>query len=138
MRKFEVEYTDAAGASQQAVLTELLAVRIRFFGNVLRELVPGADLSATDLRTVMCRTSSRTAYLRYVAAALLGRPRNIAGIDTVNCSEIACRLPERGKGEERVYVQADGELLGRLPARMSMVGDALSLVVPAGNAQANL
>jgi len=29
-----------------------------------------------------------------------------------------------------VYVEADGELLGRLPVRMSMVPDALSLVVP--------
>jgi hypothetical protein len=29
-----------------------------------------------------------------------------------------------------VYVEADGELLGRLPARMTMEPDALSLVVP--------
>ena len=130
MRKFEVEYEDGTGARQQAVLTELLAVRIRFFGNVLRELVPGADLSATDLRTVMCRTSSRSAYLRYVAGALLGKPRKIAGIEVVSCSEVSCRLSERGDRQERVYVQADGELLGHLPARMSTVSDALSLVVP--------
>ncbi len=135
MRKFEAEYTEVTGTRQRAVLTELLSVRIRFFGNVLRELVPGADLSCPDLRTVMCRTSSRSAYLRYVTLALLGRPRNIAGIDTVSCSEITCRLSEQADGQERVYVQADGELLGRLPVRMSMVGDALSLVVPTGNAQ---
>ncbi len=129
MRKFEVEYDDGS-ARQQAILTELLAVRIRFFGNVLRELVPGADLNRPDLRTVMCRTASRSAYLRYVTGALLGRRQNIAGIDMVSCSEITCRLPEKGGDQERVYVQADGELLGRLPARMSMVADALSLVVP--------
>jgi diacylglycerol kinase family enzyme len=46
MRRFEVEYSNGTGAKQQASLTELLAVRIRFFGNILRELVPGAPSTA--------------------------------------------------------------------------------------------
>jgi diacylglycerol kinase (ATP) len=144
MRPFEVEYTNGSGLRQSARLTELLAVRIRFFGNILRELVPGASLDCRDLRTVMCRTARRNAYLQYVAGALLGRQWNISGIDLVSCSEIICKLPEKSARhshdghshkqshkEDRVYVEADGELLGRLPARMTMVHDALSLVVPA-------
>jgi diacylglycerol kinase (ATP) len=135
MRRFEVEYTNGSGAKQQASLTELLAVRIRFFGNILRELVPGASLDCPDLRAVLCRTDSRAAYLRYVASALLGRHRNIDGIDLVSASEILCRLPEPSAEDrippDRVYVEADGELIGRLPARMTMQQDALSLVVPA-------
>jgi diacylglycerol kinase family enzyme len=79
----------------------------------------------------MCRTASRNAYLQYVAGALLGRQWNINGIDLVSCSEIICKLPETSDGhKDRVYVEADGELLGRLPARMTMQHDALSLVVP--------
>ena len=132
MRRFEVEYSNGSGAKQQALLTELLAVRIRFFGNVLRELVPGAHLDCSDLRTVMCRTDSRVAYLNYVTNTLLGLPRNIKGIDLVSCSEITCRLPQISEKQENIYVEADGELLGRLPARMTMVADALSLVVPGG------
>jgi len=137
MRRFEAEYSNGNGHRERALLTELLAVRIRFFGNILRELVPGASLDCSDLRAVMCRTASRNAYLQYVAGALLGRPWNIDGIDLVSCSEVVCRLPEKGDehnhnhSEDRVYVEADGELLGRLPARMTMVPDALSLVVPA-------
>ena len=153
MRRFEVEYSNGSGHSQRASLTELLAVRIKFFGNVLRELVPGASLDCNHLRAVMCRTASRNAYLQYVAGALLGRQWNIDGIDLVSCSEVVCKLPEKTDGhqdvhkhdvheqdvhkhkdlhkEARVYVEADGELLGRLPARMTMVPDALSLVVPA-------
>jgi diacylglycerol kinase family enzyme len=144
MRPFEVEYANGSGLRQSALLTELLAVRIRFFGNILRELVPGASLDCSDLRAVMCRTASRNAYLQYVAGALLGRQWNIDGIDLVSCSEIVCKLPEKKDGhshdghshkdghkEDRVYVEADGELLGRLPARMTMQHDALSLVVPA-------
>jgi diacylglycerol kinase family enzyme len=143
MRKFEVEYSNGTGHKQRALLTELLAVRIRFFGNILRELVPGASLDCGDLRAVMCRTASRNAYIQYVAGALIGRQWKIDGIDLVSCSEVVCQLPEKGASkdhsdfrsehhsEDRVYVEADGELLGRLPARMTMVPDALSLVVPA-------
>lgn len=137
MRRFEVEYANGSGHRLRASLTELLAVRIRFFGNILRELVPGASLERSDLRAVMCRTSSRNAYLQYVASALLGRPWKIDGIDLVSCSEVVCNLPEKPDGPnrhghnlDRVYVEADGELLGRLPARMTMIPDALSLVVP--------
>ena len=134
MRRFEVEYMNGAGPRQHATLTELLAVRIRFFGNILRELVPGASLDRTELRAVMCRTASRNAYIQYVAGTLLGRRWNIDGIDVVSCSEIVCNMPDQaddqGEGGHHVYVEADGELLGRLPARMTMQPDALSLVVP--------
>jgi len=130
MRRFEAEYSNGTGHKQQALLTELLAVRIRFFGNILRELVPGAHLDCPDLRAVMCRTDSRNAYLQYVASTLLGWQPKIKGIDLVSCSEVACRVPEQADAADRVYVEADGELLGRLPARMSMEPDALSLVVP--------
>ena len=133
MRRFDVEYANGSGHRQQASLTELLAVRIRFFGNILRELVPGASLDCADLRVVMCRTASRHAYLQYVAGTLIGRRWNINGIDVVSSSEIVCKLPEKDKQKDdagHVYVEADGELLGRLPARMTMEPDALSLVVP--------
>ena len=133
MRKFEAEYSNGSGLRQRASLTELLAVRIKYFGNVLRELVPGASLDCNDLRAVMCRTASRNAYLQYVAGALLGRQWNIDGIDLVSCSEVVCKLSDKSDGhnDDRVYVEADGELLGRLPARMTIEPDALSLVVPA-------
>jgi diacylglycerol kinase (ATP) len=141
MRAFDVVYSNGDGSKHNAALTELLAVRIRFFGNILRELVPGASLDRTDLRAVMCRTASRNAYLQYVAGTLLGRQWKIKGIDLVSCSEIVCQLPETNgtspdatiasPDHQRIYVEADGELLGRLPARMTMVDDALSLVVPA-------
>jgi diacylglycerol kinase (ATP) len=144
MRRFEVEYANGSGIKQRASLTELLAVRIRFFGNVLRELVPGASLDCDHVRAVMCRTASRNAYLQYVAGRLIGRQWNIEGIDVVSCSEIICNLPmerrapgqnqseerSNSEGDDQVYVEADGELLGRLPARMTVQPDSLSLVVP--------
>ena len=135
MRRFDVEYANGSGQKHRANLTELLAVRIRFFGGVLRELVPGASLGCGQLRAVMCRTGSRNAYLQYVAGALLGKRWNIEGIDVVSCSEVVCQLAEQSSN--RVYVEADGELLGRLPARLTMVPDALSVLAPAQSAQSH-
>ncbi len=128
MPRFEVEYSNGDGSTHQARLTELLAVRIRFFGGILRQLVPGAALEHPELRTVMCRTANRNAYLRYVTGALLGQHWSVGGIDLVSCSEINCRLPQ--DAQQRIYVEADGELLGRLPARMTVVPDALSVLAP--------
>jgi YegS/Rv2252/BmrU family lipid kinase len=131
MRKFEVEYINGSQVRQKTMLTELLAVRIRFFGNILRELVPGASLECPTLRAVMASTSSRNAYLQYVAGALLGYRWNVPGIDFLSCTEIECRVPANQPPDDRVYVEADGELLGRLPAKLTMVPDSLSLVMPA-------
>ncbi len=136
MEYFQAEYTAAdASASRQAVLTELLAVRIRNFGGVLRELAPGASLERNDLRLVLCQTARRSRYLLYVLRGLLGQSRNVGGIDLAFAEKVSCRClppPEAGKDIPRtLYVEADGELLGTLPAEISLVPDAFTLLVPA-------
>lgn len=142
MVRFEVEYIDSeSGQSRQANVTELLAVRIRNFGGVLQELAPGASLDRDDLRLVLCRTSSRTAYLVYVVRSMLGLHWTIPGIDLAYSKKISCRhLPSSPNGaaangttreESKVYVEADGELLGTLPVEITIVPDALTLLAPA-------
>ena len=42
--------------------------------------------------------------------------------------------PERNsKAAENIYVEADGELLGRLPITLSVVPDAFTVLVPKGH-----
>lgn len=137
MRPFTISYTGpGAGPPTQAVVTELLAVRIRNFGGVLQELAPGASLDRDDLRLVMCRTSSRVSYLLYVARGLLGVRSQVPGVDLEYAHCLTCEYGRRegpglpGQDPPRVYVEADGELLGTLPVEISMVPDALTLLVP--------
>ena len=119
-------------------VTEMLAVRIRNFGGVLRELAPGASLDRDDLRVVLCETRSRLAYLAYVTRGLLGMNCKISGVELVDSAKICCAYPQVANGtppsNERIYVEADGELLGTLPVEISMVPDALSLLIPASQA----
>jgi len=107
----------------------MLAVRINFFGGVLRELAPGASLARNDLRLVLCRTGNRALYLAYVFRGIIGMSNGVPGIVLAYGDKVTCRsMP--GEKPENIYVEADGELLGRLPITLSTVPDALSVLVP--------
>jgi diacylglycerol kinase (ATP) len=130
MEYFEVEVDGLAG---RVKVSQLLAVRIRDFGGVLRELAPGASLERDDLRAVLFRTRSRIAYLRYVMRGLLGARWNVPGIELVHCTAAACRdlaLSPNAGAKSRIFVEADGELLGTLPATITMIRDAVTLIAP--------
>jgi diacylglycerol kinase (ATP) len=130
MQNFEVE-TAEESQSGPAEVSQLLAVRIGDFGGVLRQLAPGASLERDDLRLVLFRTRSRLAYLRYVLRGLLGAPWKVAGIDLAYSAHAVCReLQSSAKPSARILVEADGELLGTLPAEISVVRDALTLLAP--------
>jgi YegS/Rv2252/BmrU family lipid kinase len=120
---FEVE---VGGTTRRA--SQVLAVRIRDFGNVLRELAPGADLRNDILRLVMFHTRSRWLYLLYVIRGLLGLKYRVGGIELHSGDRVSCHLPEDEARE--IYVEADGELIGTLPAEIRIVPDALTLLVP--------
>ncbi|MGA8490015.1 MAG: diacylglycerol kinase family protein [Terriglobales bacterium] len=107
-------------------VSQLLAVRIGNFGGVLRELAPGASLDRDDLRFVLFRTSSRLAYLRYILRGLFGTNWRVAGIELVFGTNLICR----DLSDSRTLVEADGELLGTLPAEISVVPNAVTLLAP--------
>ena len=135
MRQFSAEYKDELGGVKHVNLTELLAVRIQNFGGVLRELAPGASLERDDLRLVLCQTSSRIAYLKYVMRSLLGAAWQVRGVELTYARQIACEslaVEDSGavSSSEKVYIEADGELLGTLPAEISMAPDVAMLLVP--------
>jgi YegS/Rv2252/BmrU family lipid kinase len=130
MRYFEAEFSSNGGDKQrEARLSEMLAVRINQFGGVLRELAPGASLARNDMRLVLCRTGSRALYLAYVFRGTMGLSTAVPGIELAHADEITCRHAS-GEKDEDIYVEADGELLGRLPITLSMVPQGLTVLIP--------
>jgi len=132
MTRFRVEYFESGSdTAKSADVTELLAVRIRNFGGVVRELAPGASLDRNDIRLVFARTASRAAYLAYVTRGLLGANWKIPGVELAYSTKASCSSLSSGESApRRIYVEADGELIGRLPAEISVVPDALTLLAP--------
>jgi diacylglycerol kinase (ATP) len=133
MTKFRADYFETASDQlKSAAVTELLSVRIRDFGGVIRELAPGASLYRNDMRLILCHTDSRLAYLAYVARGLLRSNWKIRGIDLVHASKVSCQYVEAmpDPKSRKIYVEADGELIGTLPAEITVVPDALTLLAP--------
>ncbi len=111
-------------------VSQLLAVRIRSFGGALGVLAPGATLYKKDLSLVAFKTRSRFHYMRFLLATLVGRQTFSRNIELLNASAVECHSPKGSKSN--IFVEADGEVLGNLPARLELTTEMLTLLVPPG------
>jgi YegS/Rv2252/BmrU family lipid kinase len=134
MTRFRVDVSElGSGKTNSSQVTELMAIRIQNFGGVLQELAPGASLDRDDVRVVICRTASRWSYLLYVTRGLLRQTWKVPGIELVSSDRVSCRYadePSSAVPRQKIYVETDGELVGTLPAEITVVPDALTLLAP--------
>ena len=125
---FEAEVTEPDGARRTLTVGQMMAVRISYFGGALRRLAPGAALKRDCLRVLLYRPPVKPRYFLYLLGVLLGINWGVPGVEAMDAVEVVCRATE--KTNRRVHAEADGELLGGLPVRVSIVPDALTLLVP--------
>lgn len=136
---FRADLVSAAdGAPRTAHASQLLAVRVSSFGGLVQALAPGAALHKPTLSVIAIQTRSRLRYLRFMAAVWFrrhtyGNVIELIDSTTVACSEVDPAAVAAGAAP-RTFVEADGELLGSLPARIEVIPDALTLLVPARSA----
>lgn len=130
LETFEAEFRMGNEEVRRTSVSEVLAVRISQFGGVLRAFAPGASLSRNYMRLVLFKTRSRLRYLQYILRAALGLGWTVPGIDLFNAELARCRISQNDDPKRRIYVEADGELVGTLPAEISIVPDSLNLLVP--------
>jgi diacylglycerol kinase (ATP) len=109
-------------------VSQLLAVRIRSFGGVLGTLAPGATLHKSSLSLVAFKTRSRIDYLRFLLATIFGRQSFDHTIELIDTDSVECR-PANGSSTN-LLVEADGEVLGSLPARLEVARETVHLLVP--------
>ena len=126
---YEMTIIDASGREEKITTAQVMAVRIHDFGGPLKKFAKGADLSRNDLRVVVFRGGVRISYPAYLLSALFGLRVSIPGVELIDAREIVCRaIP--GDEDRKVYCEADGEVLWRLPVRLSIVPDVFSLLMP--------
>jgi YegS/Rv2252/BmrU family lipid kinase len=125
---FEVRLPAKGGGAQEVIeVSQLLAVRVRSFGGVLRKLAPGATLHDGGLRLLAFKTRSRLRYLRFLLAVVFGRHTFTGEIELLETMSVECRA--RNGSHAPVFVEADGEVLGSLPVRIEVVPRALTLLI---------
>jgi YegS/Rv2252/BmrU family lipid kinase len=116
------------GEIRAAEVSQLLAVRVRSFGGVLGKLAPGATLRNGTLNLITFKTRSRLRYLRFLLAVVAGRQTFSKDVELLEVASVECCT--RNGSKTPIYVEADGEVLGALPARMEVAAEKLTLLVP--------
>jgi diacylglycerol kinase family enzyme len=126
---FEAAFVEGPGAQPRVEeISELLAVRIRNFGGVLNNFIPGATLHHDGLRLVAFKTRSRFSYFLFLLGTLFGHPGFTREIEVLDAVSVECRA--RTGSSPRILVEADGEFLGDLPVRIEIVPQAVTLLIP--------
>lgn len=126
---YDLTVTRVDRTQEQISTAQVMAVRIHDFGGPLKKFAAGADLGRNDLRVIIFRGGVRLSYPAYLLSALFGLQVSIPGVELVDASEIICRaIP--GHEDRRVYCEADGECLWRLPVRISIRPNAFNLLMP--------
>jgi diacylglycerol kinase family enzyme len=125
---FNATFANGHGRPRILEASQLLAVRVRSFGGVLGELAPGATLHGQNLCLLAFKTRSRLRYLRFLLAVVAGRHSFSNEIELIAADTVEC-LPRNGS-RSRIYVEADGELLGQLPVRIEIAAETLNLLIP--------
>ncbi len=118
------------GGERVVEVSQLLAVRVRSFGGVLRTLAPGASLRNGSLSLLAFKTQSRLRYLRFLLAVIAGRHTFTRTVELLETPFIECRSLNGSR--DALFVEADGEVLGGLPVRLEVVPHSLTLLVPPG------
>ena len=138
---FRVDFTDAnCSACRSEVVSQLIAERVGYFGQCLAAQNGRPSLLAERFRLLLFKTKHRLPYLRYGAQMLANRfgwqrQRDIGGIEVAYARSVRC-LPEPDKEvAPGVLAEVDGEMVGGLPAELTIVPNAFRLLVPIGRYQ---
>jgi len=118
------------GARRVVEVSQLLAVRVRSFGGVLRTLAPGASLRNGSLSMLAFKTQSRLQYMSFLLAVIAGRHTFNRAVELMDSPSIECRACDGSV--DQLFVEADGEVLGHLPVRLEVVPHSLTLLIPPG------
>jgi diacylglycerol kinase (ATP) len=102
-----------------------LLSKVRNYGGDF-EIARNVNLLEDEFELVLFEGRSSTRYLKYFAGLAVNRLHGLKGVTDIR----ARRVTLTGPGDNRVYVQIDGELAGRLPAQIEIVPGALTLLVP--------
>jgi diacylglycerol kinase (ATP) len=113
---------EADGAAHRA--TGLIAAKGRFYAGPFI-VAPGADPAEPVLDLVLLRRPGRMAILGYAAALLFGRLPRSKHVTMLRAGRVIV------SASRRLAVQADGEIVGQLPAMIGIAEQPLLLIRPA-------
>lgn len=126
---FQIEWEDEQGNRRQDRATLAMAIRATRFPGLLRFVNLGTALTRDSFCLLLFRTAKVRRFLSYFAGVATGLNWKVPEVDVVHSRWFRCTaLSTTGTGA--IYSQADGELLGTLPAELSIESRAVRLLMP--------
>jgi diacylglycerol kinase (ATP) len=101
-----------------------LVSKVRNYGGDF-SIARNVTLFDDRFEVVLFEGRSTFRYVKYLVGMAFNRLDGMKGVTVVNATRVAASCPD----DSRVYVQVDGEYAGRLPAEITIVPDALTLMV---------
>jgi diacylglycerol kinase (ATP) len=102
-----------------------LITRVRNYGGDF-EIARSVRLTDNDFEVVIFQNHEWQDYLRFFGAVMTNRLHSTSGVAIMRATGVEVSAPE----DQRIYLQTDGEAVGVLPATISIVPDALTLLLP--------
>jgi diacylglycerol kinase (ATP) len=102
-----------------------LASRVKNYGGDLY-IARNASLFSDHFELILFQGAHSLPYMKYFVGVLTGRLARMRGVEILRVNS----LEMNSASDPGIYVQVDGEYAGRLPVRLSIVPDALTLLVP--------
>ena len=139
---FEVEFTEAnSGRRRREIAAYFLLARVANFGKMFRKIAPTAALTRDAATLILFKTRSRMAYMTFAASVMTGARVRIPGVESVEVSELSADhiqspelLPPAWRSaltrQAHLRAEVDGEVVGTLPVRSTIVPNALTMLFP--------
>jgi YegS/Rv2252/BmrU family lipid kinase len=102
-----------------------LITRVRNYGGDF-EIARRIRLTDDDFEVVVFQNHQWQDYLRFFGAVMTNRLHSTSGVAITRATHVEVSVPE----DQRIYIQTDGEPVGVLPATISTIPDALTLLLP--------
>jgi diacylglycerol kinase (ATP) len=124
---FQVEWEDEQGNRKRDKASLAMAVRAAKLPGLLRFVNLGSALTNDSFCLLLFRTDKIRRFLSYFLAVATGMNWKVPEVDVIHSRWFRCTgLP----GGNTIHSQADGELLGTVPAELSIESRAVKLLMP--------
>ena len=120
------EFTVQAGGREYRASFALLS-RVRNYGGDL-EIAPTISLLDDEFEMVLFEGESSLGFLKYMLAIVVRQQQTMRGITILRTRQAEFSAPK----DSKIHLQVDGEYAGLAPARVELVPNALTLLVPPG------
>jgi YegS/Rv2252/BmrU family lipid kinase len=125
----QVEWRTETGDYRSEQVSLVMALRVARLPWILQRVRLGSALERNDYRLMLFKTDRVLRFLSFFASVASGRNWNVPGVELAFSTWLRCS-PIAPGDQNPIHCEADGELLGTLPAEIGIEPRTFRLLMP--------